>query len=299
MSRLSEIETFVVIARTGSISRAAEQLGIAKSAASRRLSDLEARLGAQLILRTTRQFSLTEEGQSFLGRAEIALEALDDAERTVRDDVEELSGPLRVAAPVSYGLSKMQPVFAQFLLDNPEVTLRADFSDRTVDLVQDGFDLAIRIGELPDSSLVARKITSVRHCAVASPEFWQTHGKPKTPEDLEHLPFLRYENLRERQALTFHRPDGANGTVSPPQRVRASNGDFLAQMAVAGLGFMVEPEFVAETYLQSGELVEVLCDHSWFGLNLYAVFPPGRRPTRRTEAFVDCLTKALRKTVEP
>jgi DNA-binding transcriptional LysR family regulator len=298
MSRLAEIETFVVIARAGSISRAAEQLGIAKSAASRRLSDLEARLGAQLVLRTTRQFSLTEEGQSFLGRAEVALEALDDAERTIRDDVEELSGPLRVAAPVSYGLSKMQPVFAQFLIDNPYVTLRADFSDRTVDLVQDGFDLAIRIGDLPDSSLIARKITSVRHCTVASPEFWRTHGKPKAPEDLQYLPFLRYENLRARHTLAFHRPDGSRGTISPPQRVRASNGDFLAQMAVAGLGFMVEPEFVAETYLQTGELVEVLCDHSWLGLNLYVVFPPGRRPTRRAEAFVDCLTKALRKTVE-
>ena len=138
----------------------------------------------------------------------------------------------------------------------------------------------------------------MRHCAVASPEFWQTHGKPETPEDLQHLPFLRYENLRARHTLAFNRPDGANGSISPPQRVRASNGDFLAQMAVAGLGFMVEPEFVAETFLQSGELIEVLSDHSFLGLNLYAIFPPGRRPTRRAEAFVDCLTIALRKTVE-
>lgn len=132
----------------------------------------------------------------------------------------------------------------------------------------------------------------------ASPAFWQTHGRPKTPEDLQHLPFLRYENSRSRKALAFHRPDGANGIINPPQRVSASNGDFLAQMAVAGLGFMVEPEFVVETYLQSGQLAEVLTDHSWLGLNLYAVFPPGRRPTRRAEAFVDCLTRALRKTVE-
>lgn len=293
MSRLNEIETFVVIARTGSISRAAEQLGIAKSATSRRLSDLEARLGAQLIQRTTRQFSLTEEGQTFLASAEVALDALNDAERSVRDEVAELSGPLHVAAPVSYGLSKMQPVFTQFLIDNPDVTLRADFSDRTVDLVQDGFDLAIRIGDLPDSSLVARKINTVRHCVVASPTFWNAHGKPDAPEDLQHLPFLRYENLRNRQALTFKRPDGTKGSISPPQRVRASNGDFLAQMAVADLGFMVEPEFVAEPYLRSGELIEVLQDYDWFGLNLYAVFPPGRRPTRRTEAFVDCLQRAL------
>ena len=293
MSRLDEIETFLVIARAGSISRAAQQLGIAKSAASRRLSDLEARLGAQLILRTTRQFSLTEEGQSFLARAETALEALDDAERAVREDVEELSGPLRVAAPVSYGLSKMQPVFAQFLTDHPDVTLLADFSDRKVDLVQDGFDLAIRIGEMPDSTLVARKITSVRYCAVASPAFWERHGTPAVAEDLQHLPMLRYENVNSRHRLTFVRPDGTSGTISPPQRVRASNGDFLAQMAVAHLGFMVEPEFVVETYLQSGALVEVLSDHAWEGLNLYAVFPPGRRPTRRAEAFVACLARAL------
>ena len=294
MSRLDEIETFVVIARTGSISRAAEQLRIAKSAASRRLSNLEARLNAQLILRTTRHFKLTEEGLSFLANAETALEALDDAERIVRDDVEELSGPLNIAAPMSYGLSKMQPVFTQFLIDNPEVTLRADFSDRTVDLVQDGFDIAIRIGELPDSTLIARKITSVRHCVVASPVFWAVHGTPKNPEDLQDLPFLRYENMRARQTLAFQRQDKSEGTISPTPRVRASNGDFLAQMAVADLGFMVEPEFLVEPYLQTGELVEGLLDYSWFGLNLYAVFPPGRRPTRRAEAFVSCLERALR-----
>jgi DNA-binding transcriptional LysR family regulator len=180
------------------------------------------------------------------------------------------------------------------LIDNPDVTLRADFSDRTVDLVQDGFDVAIRIGDLPDSSLIARKITSVRHCVVASPSFWKMHGTPNAPEDLQLLPFLRYENLRTRQTLAFQRPDKSKGTISPPQRVRASNGDFLAQMAVAGLGFMVEPEFVAEPYLQTGDLIEVLADHDWFGFNLYAVFPPGRRPTRRSEAFVNCLEQALR-----
>lgn len=294
MSRLDEIETFVVIARSGSISRAAEQMGIAKSAASRRLSDLEARLGTQLIIRTTRQLSLTEEGQTFLANADIALEALDSAERAVQDDAIELSGPLHIAAPVSYGLAKMQPVFTQFLIDNPDVTLRVDFSDRTVDLVRDGFDLAIRIGELSDSSLIARKITSVRHCVVASPQFWKKHGTPHTPEDLQNLPFLRYENLRNRNEITFERPNGRKGAITPPQKVRASNGDFLAQMAVAHLGFMVEPEFVAEPYLVTGQLVEVLQDHSWFGLNLYVVFPPGRRPTRRAELFVNCLEKALR-----
>jgi len=293
MSRLDEIETFVAIARSGSISRAALQLGVAKSAVSRRLSDLEARLGVQLILRTTRQSSLTEEGTAFLERADLALEALNEAESSVRNSAKQLSGQLRVAAPVSYGLSKMQPVFTQFMIDNPDVTLYADFSDRNVDLVQDGFDLAIRIGNLPDSTLIARKITEIRHCAVASPDFWRRHGMPTSAEDLKNLPLLRYINLRRRDAIPFQRTDGTKGAINPPQRVQASNGDFLAQMAVAGIGFMVEPEFVVEEHVARGDLEEVLRDHWWFGMNLYAVFPPNRRPTRRAEVFVDCLATAL------
>lgn len=293
MSRLTEIETFFAIARSGSISKAALQLGVAKSAVSRRLSDLEARLGVQLILRTTRQSSLTDEGTAFLERADFALEALDEAELSVRDAATLLSGRLRVAAPVSYGLSKMQPVFTQFMIDNPDVTLHADFSDRNVDLVQDGFDVAIRIGNLPDSSLIARKITKIRHRAVGSPSFWKSNGVPRRAEDLKDLPFLRYINLRRRDTIPFQRPDGTDGVINPPQRVQASNGDFLAQMALAGLGFMVEPEFVVEDHLASGELVEVLSDYGWFGLNLYAVFPPNRRPTRRAKVFVDCLAEAL------
>ena len=293
MSRLDQTETFLVIAHSGSISKAADQLGIAKSAVSRRLSDLEARLGVKLIQRTTRQSSLTEEGTAFLNRAELALEALDDAERSVRKEADQLSGLLRIAAPVSYGLSKMQPVFTQFMIDNPNVTLHVDFSDRQVDLVQDGFDLAIRIGDLPDSSLVARKITTVHHRAVASPAFWERYGIPKTPEDLGQLPFLRYVNLRRRGTVVFQRPDGSDGTITPPQKVSASNGDFLAQMAISGLGFMVEPEFVVDAHLAQGTLREVLSDHSWYGLNLYAVFAPNRRPTKRVQAFVDCLIAAL------
>ncbi|MDG1768476.1 MAG: substrate binding domain-containing protein [Yoonia sp.] len=191
-------------------------------------------------------------------------------------------------------MTKRQPVFTQFLINNPEVTLRADFSDRTVDLVQEGFDLAIRIGELADSTLIARKITTLRHCAVASPAFWDTHGVPQTADDLRSLPFLRYQTLQRRNAFNFERPDGTSGTISPPQRVRASSGDFLSQMAVAGLGFMVEPEFVVAPHLQSGALVEVLTDHSWHGLNLYVVFPPGKRATRHVDAFVECLERALR-----
>ncbi len=293
MSRLDEIETFIATARSGSISRAADQLGIAKSAASRRLSDLEARLGAQLILRTTRRSSLTKEGIAFLDRAEHALDALNDAESAVTEERAQLSGTLRVAAPLSYGLSKMEPVFTQFMIDNPQIDLYVDFSDRQVDLVQDGFDVGIRIGDLVDSSLIVRKITSVGYRVVASPAFWDQHGRPALADALARLPYLRYANARGQDQLKFKRPDGTNGTVSPPQRVRASNGDFLAQMAIAGLGFMAVPEFVVDQHIADGKLQQVLTDHDWSGLNLYAVFPSTRRITRRAEVFVDCLARGL------
>jgi len=150
MSKLDKMEAFVAIARSGSISKAAEQLGTAKSAMSRRLSDLEARLGAQLIIRTTRQSSLTDEGATYLERAEQALDAFADAENAMRSEKDQLPGTIRIAAPLSYGLSKLKPVFTQFMLDHPNMDMHVDFSDRNVDLVQDGFDVAVRIGKLKE-----------------------------------------------------------------------------------------------------------------------------------------------------
>lgn len=294
MSRLSEIETFVSIARSGSISAAARQLGIAKSAVSRRLSELEARLGTQLVVRSTRHSNLTDEGTGFLARAEAALDALNEAESAVRDARQTLSGTLRIAAPVSYGLTKLRQVFACYLHDHPDVTLQVDFSDRQVDLVREGFDLAIRIGDLADSSLIARKITSVRNCAVASPAFWDAHGRPATPEDLNQLPLLRYETDTPRPDIHFEGPDGRRGTISPPCRVRASNGEFLAQMAAEGLGFMVEPDFVIDDHLANGTLERIMTEYTWSGLDLHVVYPGTRLLTRRTEVFIETLSVALR-----
>ena len=293
MSKLDEMEAFVAIARSGSISKAATQLGTAKSAMSRRLSDLEARLGVQLITRTTRQLSLTDEGATYLERAEQALDTFADAENAVRNEKDQLSGTIRIAAPVSYGLSKLKPVFTAFMLDHPNVDMHVDFSDRNVDLVQDGFDMAVRIGKLEDSSLIARRVTSVQHRVVASPNFWKTHGVPESPADLEILPFLRYSNGRRRDKVEYSTAEGVKGTINPHQRANASNGDFLAQLAVAGIGFMVEPEFIVDEHLASGELEEVLSDHSWLALDLYIVFPANRRITKRTRVFADCVRTAL------
>jgi DNA-binding transcriptional LysR family regulator len=295
MSRLAEIETFIAVAESGSVTRAATQLGVAKSAVSRRLSDLEARLGAQLIQRTTRQSSLTDEGASYLLNAKQALEALDAAEDELRSQQCNLSGTLRVAAPASYGLTEMEPIFARFMQDHPNVDLYVDLSDNRVDLVQEGFDLAIRIGILQDSTLIASKITSIRNRCVASPAFWREHGIPKTASDLEQLPFLRYSAVGERDGLNFISPDGKRGTIHPPQRLRASSGEFLTQMAAQSIGFCVDPEFISEGRVRDGKLQAVLMDHDWGEANLYAIMPPNRRTTRRAKTFIEYLKQALRK----
>lgn len=294
MSRLNEIESFIAVAHSGSITNAAAQLGVAKSAVSRRLADLEARLGVQLILRTTRQSSLTDEGAAYLLNATAALDALDAAEDDLHKQQCDLSGTLRVAAPASYGLTHLQPIFAKFLLEHPNVNLSVDFSDRLVDLVQDGFDLAIRIGAMTDSSLIASKVISIRMRCVASPAFWREHGMPNSANDLADLPFLSHQNQNPRNGVRYNTLDGQSGTIHPPHRVRASNGNFLAQMAVQGLGFTVDPDFVTDRFIADGQLQVALPDYIWPELDLFAVLPATRRATRRTRRFVDFLKQELR-----
>ena len=281
MSQLEEIAAFVAIARAGSISEAARQAHLAKSVMSRRLSDLEARLGAPLIVRTTRRMALTDAGAAFLQRAERLLDDLGEAEAEVRADAVALAGRLRIAAPLSYGLSRLKPVVSDFMRRHPGVKMEIDFSDRQVSLVEEGFDLALRIGALANSSLIARKIAPVRSLAAASPAFWDQYGRPRAPSDLEKLPCLRYANLPRPEVIPYWAPGGARGEIAPPIRMRATNGDFLADLAVDGAGFLVEPAFIIEPYIRDGRLETALTDYAWSDINLYLIYPPTRRPSAR------------------
>ncbi len=293
MDHFEELSIFVAIARAGSISKAAEQRNQAKSVLSRRLSELEARLGAQLITRTTRSLTLTDAGQIFLRRAERILDELSDAECEVKGTSAALSGRLRVAAPLSYGLTKLKPILSKFIKDHHDLKVEIDFSDRKIDLVEDGFDVALRIGVLTDSSLIARKVTEVGHSVAASPEFWKRHGRPEKPEDLADLDYLQYMNAKNRNVLYYWGPGGVKGHISPPTRVSASNGDFLADLAADGCGFMIEPNFILEPYLKSGALEAVLPQFAWSEMNLYLVYPPTRRIAAKTRAFSEAVIKAL------
>ncbi|WP_427453523.1 LysR substrate-binding domain-containing protein [Litorimonas sp. WD9-15] len=293
MLNTEDLSIFTDIARAGSISRAANQRGQSKSVLSRKLSDLEARLGVTLIARTTRAMHLTDAGAELLERAESILDELSDAESAVREDSSALKGRLRIAAPLSYGLSVLQPILSQFIRDHPEVKVEIDFSDRKIDLVEDGFDVALRIGVLTDSSLIARKVTPVGHTVAASPAFWDKHGRPTHPDELAKLSALRYLNLKTPGAIPWWGPKGTRGTVHPPVGVLAGNGDFLAGLAHDGCGFMVEPDFILAPWLESGKLEAVLTDYAWSQMNLYLVYPPTRRTAARTRAFAEAVLDAL------
>ncbi len=289
MDRVAELENFVAIARAGSISRAATQMHAAKSAVSRRLSDLETRLGVQLINRTTRQMNLTDAGAAFLTRAEAILDELNEAEASLRDGHQGLTGKLRIAAPLSFGLSHLQPVLSQFIRAHPNLSVEVDFSDRRVNLIEEGFDVALRIGVLADSSLIARKVTRIHHTVAAAPSFWDRHGRPTKPEDLETLSCLRYSNQNRPETIRYWGKRGKTGVIAPPIKMLASNGEFVASMAVDACGFIVEPRFIVAPYLRTGELEAALENYEWSDMNLYLVYPPTRRVSTRAQAFADAI----------
>ncbi|MEO1425589.1 MAG: LysR family transcriptional regulator [Pseudomonadota bacterium] len=299
MNELDQLQSFVAIARAGSISRAARQTHMAKSVLSKRLADLEARLGTSLITRTTRSLSLTDSGAQFLRRAEAILDELAEAEREARGSVGALAGKLRVAAPLSFGLAHLEPVIADFILKHPDLDVEIDFSDRQINLVEDQIDVAVRIGDLADSSLIARKVAPIHHQVAAAPTFWERHGVPTHPDDLASLDCLHYLNLARPEQLPWWGPRGTSGVVRPSIRLLASNGDFLADLAARGCGFVAEPAFILAPLVAAGRLQPVLEDYEWAAMNLYVIFAPNRRISAKARAFADAIIEQFSSASNP
>ncbi len=297
MDRFADMQMFVRVVEAGSISGAADRLEVAKSAVSRRLAELESRLGVQLLHRTTRRLSLTDSGRAFHERAQRILADLEEAEAAISQAHTALKGRLRVALPLSFGLLHLAAPIQEFMALHPEVDFDLDFNDRQIDLMQEGFDLAIRIAQLPDSSLIARRLAPIRHCLGASPLYLQQHGIPLKPEDLTRHVCLAYSNLANPGLWQYRTADGTPGNVQVPVKLKANNGDFLYQAALAGQGLILHPTFYLRDALLSGALVPLLSDIDWPQLNAYAVYPPTRHLSSRVRALVDFL--ALRFAGEP
>jgi len=289
MARLEDMETFVRVVEAGSISGAAERLGIAKSAVSRRIADLEERLGAQLFRRTTRKLNLTDTARRYYARCIHILADVQEAEQAVSDEHGTLRGRLRVAVPLSFGLLHLGPAIEAFMEQHPEVEFDLDFNDRQVDLLGEGFDVALRIADLPDSSLIARRLAPIHLIACASPTYLAEHGMPQTPEELANHHCLTYSNMVNPGVWRYIGSDGKPASVRVHSRLQANNGDFLCQAAIAGQGITRQPSFLVYKAIEQGLLVPVLCDYGWPSVNAYAVYPQTRHLSQRVRAFVDFL----------
>ncbi len=295
MNRLLEMEIFATVADTGSISGAAERLDMAKSAVSKRLADLETRLDVSLMTRTTRRLSLTDAGADFYKRCTAILAEVAAAEAGVSEADAEFSGPIRIAAPLSFGLHHIGPALIQFMQLHPAVNVTMDFNDRQVDLVAEGFDLGVRIAKLSDSTLVARKLAPVRQLVCASPAYWAANGRPEEPADLKQHQALRY-TLAAQRNWTYTAPDGARGSVTVPTLHAANNGAFLRDAAVAGLAIVRLPAFIVHEQIATGELEPTLLDYRWNDLHAWAVYPQTRRLPSRVRALIDYLAEVFGET---
>lgn len=291
MARFEELQTFVRVVEAGSLTAAAGQLGIAKSAVSRRLSELEGRLGAQLLRRTTRRLSLTDTGRSYFDRAQRILADVAEAEAAVSQAHDTLQGQLRVAAPLSFGLLHLGPAITEFMQCHPRVRFDLDFNDRQVDLLAEDIDVAIRIARLEDSSLVARRLWSSRLVLCASPAYLHEYGIPATPADLAIHQELVYTNSPGPRQWILHGADGQPHRVRAQERLRSNNGDFLCRAAVAGQGVLLAPTFIVHEPLRSGELVPLLPGYTHAEISAYALYPQTRHLSQRVRAFVEFLAE--------
>ena len=293
MDKFSEMTALVSVVDHGSFVRAADALGISKTAVSRLVGDLEARLGTRLLHRTTRRLSLTPEGEVFLERCRQLLDEVAEAEAELTARVGEAIGQLRVNVPVTFGLLHLAPLWPAFMALHPKVVLDVTLADRVVDLVDEGYDMAVRIARLQTSSMVSRQLTATRMVLCASPEYLQRHGVPRHPDELAHHAVIAYTLLAMGERWEFDRPQGpVSVTVKP--RMRTNSGDTCCAAALQHQGLVLQPSFLVGTHLISGALVEVLPQFRSIELGIYAVYPSRKHLTPKVRALVDFLADAFR-----
>lgn len=280
---LEDLRTFVEVADAGGVTPGARRLGLSKSIVSRRLARLEEELGVQLLSRTTRGAALTEAGVTFREHAARVAAELDAAREAISAEGD-VRGRLRIAAPLSFGLTRLAPVLAELARRHPLLQVHAAYSDRFVDLVGEGFDAAVRVGHLPDSNLIARRICSLHAKCVASPAYIEAHGAPQTPDDL-----LSHEALMQGNEVWRFMDRGKMVVVRPHGRFKADNGEALVAAALAGIGVAALPDFLIEAHVASGALIPILTHYSSFELGLFVVRPPGDFPPRKVKALTDIL----------
>ena len=296
MNKFEDMRVFVRIVEAGNITKAANQLNIAKSAISKRLSTLEARLGVTLLNRTTRSLVLTDNGKAYYNECKRIIEDVIEMESSIQNKQSALSGKIKISVPLSFGLNHLTPVINAFNALHPKINIEIDFNDRKILLVNEGYDLAIRVGKLDDSNLMARKITSVKTYLLASPEYLKTHGTPQVPKDLlqNHVK-LHYRNISG--VFLFKDEKKKTMQVNLPSAVISNNGSYLLQCAIDGLGIINTPDFIAYKAIKAGKLQPILSKYflsKEIGVN--AIYPQTRHLNRKIRSFIDFLVNHFGST---
>jgi DNA-binding transcriptional LysR family regulator len=287
---------FASVVEHRSFSGAAEALGVSKATVSKAISRLEARLGASLFHRTSRRLTLTDSGRALADRAQRILSEGEAAEEEAREGASAPAGMVRIAAPLTFGVGVLAPALAEFLTAHPAIQVDLQLSDARIDIVAEGVDIAVRIAELPDSSLRARRIAPVTTYLLASPAYWDRAGRPAHPADLAHHACMGYTNIAHPDVWRFRRPGGEEAVVRIHGPLTTNNGDAMLHAIRAGLGVAILPDFIVDEDVAAGALEPVLTEWSPSAAALHLLTPPGTLRPARVEAMLDFLTERLRNT---
>ena len=294
--RLPDLEAwarFAKVAQHGSFSRAARELGLSDPTVSKAIARLEARLGLTLIARTSRRVVLTDAGRAALERASRILGEGEAVEEEAGEQAKVPRGRVRISAPLSFGIAYLGAVLPAFLEAYPDITIDFALSDRKVDLVADGFDLALRIASLDDSSLLSRRLCTVRLLLVGSPDYLARHGTPTHPAELKGHCALAYTGGASRGVWRFKHPTFGEETVEPPVRIWTDNADLLNPALLAGQGLAIQPEFLIWRELRDGRLTIAMPDWTVAPLGLHLVMPPSPLRPLRVQVLIDHLAREL------
>lgn len=287
MDQLNDVVVFVSVVRDGSFTRAAERLDISRSVASKYVTRLEDRLGARLLNRTTRRTSLTEAGRIFYEGARAGLDGISQAESDVSILQGHVGGTLRVNAPMSFGVLHVAPMLAGFIAENPDLRVDLNLTDHVEDVVEAGYDISIRIAEMPDSSLIARRIATCRHVIVASKDYLKLNRQPKHPSELVEHSILSYSLQRSKDNWKFRTPGGEELFIPIASRLEISNSLAIRSAVIDGLGIARMPTFVVGEDIRAGRLVQLVPDFETMETAVYLVYSHRKHQSPKVRAFVD------------
>lgn len=281
MDKFDAMRTYIAVARLGSFTKAATQLQMSPQLVSKYVGQLEAQLGTRLLNRTTRSVQTTEAGRQYEQHARNLLQELEAVENQLGDLQSHASGQLRISAPVSFGVAHMAPLLVAFQREFPRVTVDLQLNDRKVDIIDEGFDFALRIGHLKSSSLIAKKLLQINLHICAAPSYLQQYGEPQTLSDLAQHHVLHYSYMEDASSPLM------KAWLAAPRRLQSNNGDVLTAAAVAGQGLAIQPSFIVQPFLANQQLISVLAEHTPKPIGLYAVYAHRTMLASKMRAFLD------------